>query len=303
MRKIVFLFFLITTLRVQSQEIKAKVTVLSNRISTQVDKKIFTTLQGALTNFINSRKWTTDNFQAQERIECSFLINLDKVISPNVYTASLTIQAARPVYKTTYITPLVNFQDDNFAFKYQEFQPVEFNENRVQGTDPYVSNLTAVLAYWINIILGMDYDSFSPRGGEIYFQKAQNIVNNAPESGEIYGWKNYESLRNRYWLAENLNNNRFALIHDALYTYFRTGLDMFYDQEEEGRTGVLNSLNYLQTVQSENPGSMILQFFFQGRSTELIRIFSKADQESKDRAKALLVKLDAANNQAYKELK
>ncbi|OYW20026.1 MAG: DUF4835 domain-containing protein [Sphingobacteriales bacterium 12-47-4] len=303
MRKIVFLLLLITTLQVQSQEIKAKVTVLSNRISTQVDKKIFTTLQGALTNFINSRKWTTDNFQAQERIECSFLINLDKVISPNVYTASLTIQAARPVYKTTYITPLVNFQDDNFAFKYQEFQPVEFNENRVQGTDPYVSNLTAVLAYWINIILGMDYDSFSPRGGEIYFQKAQNIVNNAPESGEIYGWKNYESLRNRYWLAENLNNNRFALIHDALYTYFRTGLDMFYDQEEEGRTGVLNSLNYLQTVQSENPGSMILQFFFQGRSTELIRIFSKADQESKDRAKALLVKLDAANNQAYKELK
>ncbi|MDX1955667.1 MAG: DUF4835 family protein [Chitinophagaceae bacterium] len=303
MRKIVFLFFLITTLQVQSQEIIAKVTVLSNRISTQVDKKIFTTLQGALTNFINSRKWTTDNFQAQERIECSFLINLDKVLSPNVYSASLTIQAARPVYKTTYITPLVNFQDDNFAFKYQEFQPVEFNENRVQGTDPYVSNLTAVLAYWINIILGMDYDSFSPRGGEIYFQKAQNIVNNAPESGDISGWKNYESLRNRYWLAENLNNNRFALIHDALYTYFRTGLDMFYDQEEEGRTGVLNSLNYLQTVQSENPGSMILQFFFQGRSTELIRIFSKADQESKDRAKALLVKLDAANNQAYKELK
>ncbi|MBL7751356.1 MAG: DUF4835 family protein [Chitinophagaceae bacterium] len=303
MRKIFFLFFLITALQAQSQEIRAKVTVLSNRISTQVDKKIFTTLQGALTNFINSRKWTTDNFQAQERIECSFLINLDKVLSPNVYSASLTIQAARPVYKTTYISPLVNFQDDNFAFKYQEFQPVEFNENRVQGTDPYVSNLTAVLAYWINIILGMDYDSFSPRGGEIYFQKAQNIVNNAPESGDISGWKNYESLRNRYWLAENLNNNRFALIHDALYTYFRTGLDMFYDQEEEGRTGVLNSLNYLQTVQSENPGSMILQFFFQGRSTELIRIFSKADQESKDRAKALLVKLDAANNQAYKELK
>lgn len=303
MRKIVFLLFLTAAMTAQGQEIKAKVTVLSNRISTQVDKKIFTTLQGALTNFINSRKWTPDNFLPQERIECSFLINLDKVLSPNVYSASLTIQAARPVYKTTYITPLVNFQDDNFAFKYQEFQPVEFNENRVQGNDPYVSNLTAVLAYWINIILGMDYDSFSPRGGEIYFQKAQNIVNNAPESGDISGWKNYESLRNRYWLAENLNNNRFALIHDALYTYFRTGLDMFYDQEEEGRTGVLNSLNYLQTVQSENPGSMILQFFFQGRSTELIRIFSKADQETKDRAKALLVKLDAANNQAYKELK
>lgn len=303
MRKLLFLLLLGSLTQAHGQEIKAKVTVLSNRISTQVDKKIFTTLQNSLANFLNSRKWTTDVFQPQERIECSFLLNLDKELGQNVYSASLTIQAARPVYKTTYLTPLVNFQDDNLAFRYQEFQPIEFNENRVQGTDPYVSNLTAVLSYWVYIILGLDYDSFSPRGGESYFLKAQNIVNNAPESGDISGWKNYESLRNRYWLAENLNNNRFALMHDALYTYFRTGLDQFYEQEEEGRTGILNSLNYLQTIQSENPGSMILQFFFQGRSTELIKIFSKADQETKDRAKALLVKLDVANMQAYKELK
>lgn len=303
MRKIFSLLLVFTLVRASGQEIKAKVTVMSNRISTQVDKKIFTTLQNSLANFLNSRKWTTDVFQPQERIECSFLLNLDKELGQNVYSASLTIQAARPVYKTTYLTPLVNFQDDNLAFRYQEFQPIEFNENRVQGTDPYVSNLTAVLSYWVYVILGMDYDSFSPRGGEAYFLKAQNIVNNAPESGDISGWKNYESLRNRYWLVENLNNNRFALIHDALYTYFRTGLDLFYEQEEEGRTGILNSLNYLQTLQSENPGSMVLQFFFQGRSTELIRIFSKADQETKDRAKALLVKLDVANMQAYKELK
>lgn len=303
MRKLLFLLLLGSLTQAHGQEIKAKVTVLSNRISTQVDKKIFTTLQNSLANFLNSRKWTTDVFQPQERIECSFLLNLDKELGQNVYSASLTIQAARPVYKTTYLTPLVNFQDDNLAFRYQEFQPIEFNENRVQGTDPYVSNLTAVLSYWVYIILGLDYDSFSPRGGESYFLKAQNIVNNAPESGDISGWKNYESLRNRYWLAENLNNNRFALMHDALYTYFRTGLDQFYEQEEEGRTGILNSLNYLETIQSENPGSMILQFFFQGRSTELIKIFSKADQETKDRAKALLVKLDVANMQAYKELK
>ncbi len=303
MRKLFSLLLVFTLVRASGQEIKAKVTVMSNRISTQVDKKIFTTLQNSLANFLNSRKWTTDVFQPQERIECSFLLNLDKELGQNVYSASLTIQAARPVYKTTYLTPLVNFQDDNLAFRYQEFQPIEFNENRVQGTDPYVSNLTAVLSYWVYVILGMDYDSFSPRGGEAYFLKAQNIVNNAPESGDISGWKNYESLRNRYWLAENLNNNRLALIHDALYTYFRTGLDLFYEQEEEGRTGILNCLNYLQTLQSENPGSMILQFFFQGRSTELIRIFSKADQETKDRAKALLVKLDVANMQAYKELK
>lgn len=303
MRKLFFILLLAAATQLQAQEIKARVTVMSNRISTQVDKKIFTTLQSALTNFLNSRKWTTDNFQPQERIECSFLLNLDKELGQNVYSASLTVQAGRPIYKTTYLSPLVNFQDDNLTFRYQEFQPIEFNENRVQGPDPLVSNLTAVFSYWVYVILGMDYDSFSPRGGETYFKKAQNIVNNAPEGGEIYGWRNFESLRNRYWLVENLTSNRLSLIHDALYTYFRTGLDVFYEKEEEGRTGVLNALNYLQTIQAENSNPMIMQFFFQGRSTEMIKIFSKADQESKDRAKALLVKLDVTNMQAYKELK
>jgi len=303
MRKYLFFLMLLLNLSAESQEIKARVTVLSNRISTQVDKRIFNTLQSVLTNFLNNRKWTTDNFQAQEKIECSFLLNLDRELDQNVYSASLTIQAARPVYNTTYLTPLVNFQDDNLVFRYQEFQPVEFNENRVQGTDPLVANLPAVLAYWINMIIGLDYNSFSLRGGELYFQKAQNIVNNAPESKDISGWKNFESLRNRYWLAENLNSNRFALMHDAMYAYFRSGLDQFYGDEQAGREGIMTCLTYLQTIQTENPNSMILQFFFQGRSTEMIRIFSKAEQEMKDKAKALLVKLDVTNIQAYKELK
>ncbi|MBI1341384.1 MAG: DUF4835 family protein [Terrimonas sp.] len=287
----------------RSQEIQARVTVIANRISTQVDKKVFQTLQTSITNFVNNRKWTTDNFQPNEKIECSFLLNIDKELGQNVYSATLTIQAARPVYNTSYLSPLVNYQDDNIVFRYQEFQPIEFNENRIQGTDPVASNLTAVLAYWVYTILGFDYDSFSIRGGDAYFKKAQNIVNNAPESKDISGWKNFESLRNRYWLSENINNNRFAIMHDALYAYYRTGLDLFYEKEEEGRNGVMNCLNYLNTLNTENPNSMILQFFFQGKSTEMIKIFSRAEQQLKDRAKAILVKLDITNVQAYKELK
>lgn len=288
-----------------SQEIQAKLTVNvdKDKIPTTVDRKIFQTLQSGLTNFINNRKWTNDAFQTSEKIQCNFFLNIIDDGSPNVYKASLTIQAARPAYNSTYQCPLINFIDDNVVFKYVEFQPIEFNENRVQGNDALVSNLTAVFAYWVNIILGFDYGSFSLRGGDPYFTKAQNIVNNAPESGEISGWKNYESQRNRYWLTENLNNNRFALFHDALYSYYRHGMDLLYENEDEGRNGVLNCLNYLSTIQKENPNSMIMQFFFQGRSAELVKVFSKANKDTRDRALNHLLKLDVTNARIYNDLK
>jgi hypothetical protein len=173
----------------------------------------------------------------------------------------------------------------------------------VQGNDPMAANLTAILAYYVNLILGFDYDSYSLRGGDAYFQKAWNIVNNAPESGDIKGWKSFESLRNRYWLAENMNNNRFALMHDVLYSYYRSGMDKFYDNEEEGRKGIMACLNSLNTINSDNPNSMIMQFFFQGKGTELVKVFSHANADQKTRAKDILTKLDITNAALYKELK
>ena len=288
---------------VRSQELQARISVLANKISTQVDKKAFQTLQSALNNFINNRKWTGDNFQTTEKINCSFLINLEKDLGDNVYKGSLTIQAARPIYNTTYESPLINFQDDNLTFRYVEFYPLDFNENRVQGSDPVAANLTATLAYYVYIILGMDYDSYSLRGGDAYFQKAWNIVNNAPESSNISGWKQFDGLRNRYFLAENINNSRFALMHDALYAYYRSGLDNFYEKEDEARNGILTCLNDLNTINTENPNSMLIQFFFQGKSSELIKMFSKANPDIKKRARDLLVKLDITNVNAYKDLK
>jgi Domain of unknown function (DUF4835) len=298
----IFLFSVVIT-KVHAQEIQARLTVITSKISTQVNKNIFQTLQTTLTNFINNRKWTTDAFQANEKIQCNFLLNIDQELGNNVYRAKLTIQAARPVHSSTYDSPIINFMDDDVVFRYQEFQAIEFNENRIQGTDPVASNLTAVLAYYINIILGFDYGSFSLRGGDNYFQKAWNIVNNAPEARDVTGWKSFESLRNRYWLAENLNNNRFALVHDALYSYYRSGMDLFYENEDEGRNGIVNCLNFLNTLNSENPNSMIMQFFFQGKSSELVKVFSKANPEVKNRARDILTKLDITNSAAYKELK
>ncbi|HEY0732442.1 MAG TPA: DUF4835 family protein [Chitinophagaceae bacterium] len=304
MRKLIILPLLFCMYHaVHAQELQAKLTVLSNRVSTQVDKKVFQTLQSSLTNFLNNRKWTNDVFQPQEKIKCNFLLSIDQDLGSNVYKASLTVQAARPVYNTTYESPIINFQDNDVTFKYVEFQPIEFNENRIQGNDPLAANLTAVLAYYVNIILGLDYASYAPRGGDPYFQKAQFIVNNAPEGRDIAGWKTFDGIRNRFRMVENLTDNRFALIHDAIYSYYRSGLDAFYENEENGRAGVMNALNFLNTLNREQPNSMILQVFFQGKSTELARLFSRSSPETKTKARDLLVKLDLTNASVYKDLK
>ncbi len=300
-RVFIFLFLCFSMVVAQAQELRARVNVLSNRVANNVDKKTFQTLQTALNNFVNNRKWSNDNFSQQEKIDCSFLLNLEPTGDANVYKASLTIQSARPVFNSSYLSPIINFQDKDVIFKYAEFQQLEFNDNRVSGTDALVSNLTAVFAYYINIILGMDYDSFSPRGGDPYFQKAENIVNNAPEGKDISGWKAFDGTRNRYWLAENLLNSRYTIIHDAIYDYYRLGMDKLYDEEATARMQVLNVLSLLNNFNIENPNTMILQFFFQGKTQELIKIFSKAMPQDKSRALEFLQRLDVSSASKYKE--
>ncbi|MGE5107361.1 MAG: DUF4835 family protein [Sphingobacteriales bacterium] len=292
---------LFVTLITNGQEIRAKVAVNAARIPSTVDKKVFQTLQTALTNFINNRKWTTDVFQPNERIECNFNLTITQQLETNVYQATLTVQAARPVYSSSYVSPLVNYQDNDITFRYVEFQPIEFNETNLQGNDPTASNLTAVFAYYVNMILGFDYDSFSTRGGDTYFQKAQNIVNNAPEGRGISGWKPFDGTRNRYWLMENMNNSRYSLIHDAFYNYYRNGMDKMYDDANGARTGIMDCLKNIDNVNSEVPNTMIVQFFFQGKTDELIKVFSKANLTDKVRASELLQKLDVSNSARYKQ--
>lgn len=286
---------------VKSQELRARINVLSNRVGGNVDKKTFQTLQTALNNFINNRKWASDNFSSEEKIDCSFLLNLETTNDANVYKASLTIQSARPVFNSSYLSPIINFQDNDIIFKYSEFQQLEFNDNRVAGTDALASNLTAVIAYYINIILGLDYDSFSQRGGNSYFLKAQNIVNNAPEGRNISGWKAFDGTRNRYWLTENLLNSRFTLIHDAYFTFYRMGMDKLYEDEIGARNQILNVLSLLNNFNTDNPNTMILSFFLQGKTQELIKIFSKSSPPEKLKALEYLQRLDISNTSKYKE--
>jgi hypothetical protein len=302
MRKINLLIMLAFAFKISAaQELKANVTVISNQVGNNVNQNVFRTLQTALNTFINTRKWTSDNFAPNERIECNFLLQLQSSGDLNVYNASLTIQAARPVFNTTYLSPIINFKDDNIIFKYIEFQQLEFNENRVSGSDALVSNLTAIIAYYANMVLAFDYASFSPRGGDLYFTKAQNIVNNAPDGRGIAGWKAFDGQRNRYWLVENMMNSRYTIMHDVYYNYYRLGMDKLYEDENSARAEVMNVLNLLNNFINDNPNKMISQFFFQGKSTELIRIFAKAPQQDKARASEMLQRLDLTNASKYKD--
>lgn len=284
-----------------AQEFTAKVTVLANRISTNVDRRTFTTLQTQLNNLINNRKWTDQNFKQNERIECNFILNLDRQIEANVFGGSLTVQAARPVYNTSYNSPLVNWQDNDVVFRYVEYQPVEFNENRIGGSDMTASNLTAIFAYYIYIILGMDFDSYAPSGGEPYFKKALLIVNNAPQARNISGWTQFDGLRNRWWLAENFLNTQYKLMHDAIYQYYRKSLDFYYEDEQKGRAEMLNTLNTLYGFNSNFPNTMVMQFFMQSKADELIQIFTKATPDQKSRVIEILQKIDLTNASRYKD--
>lgn len=296
----IFILSLLFISGLEAQELKARVTVNYSRVGNSVSKNTFQTLQTSLNTFLNNRKWTTDKYDQNERIECNFLLSLESTDELNVYKASLIVQSARPVFNSTYYSPIMNFKDDNIIFKYQEFQQLEFNENRVAGSDALTSNLTAIFAYYANVVIGLDAASFASHSGEAFFQKAQNIVNNAPDGSGITGWKSFDGIRNRYWLAENFLNSRYSQMQDFYYTYYRLGLDNLYQDEAAARASILDIIQQLDKFNTENSNTMISQFFFQGKSNELIKLFSKALPQEKVKVKEMLMRLDISNASRYK---
>ncbi|MFZ9241793.1 MAG: DUF4835 family protein [Sediminibacterium sp.] len=289
------------SIQTDAQELAATVNVQTNKIENQIDAKIFTQFQKQLKDFINQRKWTSDVFALEEKIDCSFYITIESIVSPGVYEAKLSVVANRPVYNANYTTPLLNMQDANFTFKYQLAQPMEFNENRVQGADPLEANLTAVIAYYINIIIGLDYDSFAPKAGMPYFNKALNIVYNAPEGSGISGWKSYDGQRNRYIFVDNLTKSGFDKLHEVIYAYNREGLDQMSEKPEIARASILNALMAMQEINEANVNSMVVPILMQGKFTEIVGIFENADKSMKKQLLNTLTNIDIANINRYKE--
>ncbi len=292
---------IVFTSSLYAQELAASITIQSSKVDNQVDSKIFPQLQTQLKDFINQRKWSNDAFSNEEKIDCSFYITIESVISPGVYDAKLSVVSNRPIYNASYSSSFLNMQDAKFTFKYQLSQPIEFNENRIQGADPLESNLTATLAYYIYVILGLDYDSFAPKAGMPYFNKALNIVFNAPEGSGISGWKSYDGQRNRYILIDNLTKSGNDRMHDILYSYYREGLDQLADKPVLAKTTILNALINLQEMNEGAVSGMLIPIIMQAKFSEIVGIFNKSDKATRKQLLTTLSSLDIANINKYKE--
>lgn len=277
-----------------AQELRCNISISAQKIQ-GANKTVFETMQSDLYEFMNNRKWTDQKYAMDERIECNFFINLDEQISSDEFKGSIQIQVRRPVFNSSYETILLNIKDNDFHAKYVEYQTLEFNETSNKD------NLTNILAFYAYIVLGMDYDSFTPEGGTEFFQKAQTIVNNSQNAREK-GWKAFESERNRYWLVENILNKSYSGFRSCTYQYQRQGLDMMADKPEEGRVAVAESLKLIQKVFRARPSLYILQVFFDAKSDELVNIFSKSLPDERNRVTVILNECDPSNGSKYEKI-
>lgn len=296
MRRISLLIILIVALQgaVLAQELRCNISISSSSLQ-NTNRTLFETMQSDLYEFMNNRKWTDEKYSMDERIECSFFINLTEQVSSDEFKGTIQVQARRPVYNSSYETTLLNLKDNDFDAKYIEYQTLEFNETSNKD------NLTNILAYYAYIILGIDHDSFSPEGGTEFFQKAQAIVNNSQSSREK-GWKSYENERNRYWLIENIMNKSYSGYRSCIYQYHRQGLDLMADKSAEGRSTIAESLKSIQKVFRTRPSLYILQVFFDAKSDELVNIFSKSFPDERNRVVIILNECDPSNGSKYEKI-
>ena len=262
-----------------AQELNARITVNGDKIA-NANKSVFTTLQNALTEFINNRKWTDATFAVNERIDCSMTIIVNEM-EESSFKGEIQIQARRPVYNSSYTTTLLNFRDQQFDFEYMEGEPLEYQENMLTG------NLTATVVFYIYIILGLDFDSFSPLGGTAYIQQAQQIVSLA-QSQSWSGWKAFDSNRNRHAVATALQDNASEAFRNLWYTYHRKGLDEMAANPDRGRTTIIEALPALQEVKKARPTSVLLQMFSDAKLDEIVLIYSKATTQEKQSGYKLL---------------
>ena len=294
--KKLFLFFVVVVVafKTYAQELLCNVRVNSSQVQTS-DRKVFQTMQKEVYEFINNRKWTSTNIQNEERIECTIMINISKKISNDEFEGSIQIQSTRPVYGTSYKSTLFNYLDNNFRFKYLEYQSLEFSEST------HMSNLTSVLAFYVNIILGLDFTTFSEDGSYEYFNKAQIIVNNAQNAPE-QGWKAFESDKNRYWLAHDLMDQRYSEFHMCMYRYHRQGLDKLAEEPEDARFEITEALEALKSIYRENSSAFILKLFFDAKADEIVNIYSEAFPNEQARIIKTLVEIDPSHSSKYQAI-
>lgn len=281
-KKLLLLFLCVLTAYSYGQELNCNVIVNADQVN-QTNKQIFRTLEKALNDYINKTQWTNRDFNVNERIECSMMITISEYDNSD-FSGTIQIQSNRPVFNSTYQSPVFNYQDKQFSFNYVEFAPLYFNPN------VFESNLTAVISYYVYIILGIDADTFSPQGGTPYFERAQSIVNLSQSSG-FSGWRQTDGNRTRWELVDNLLSNTFKEYRTALYSYHREGMDVLVDDPTNAKNSILDSMLLLDKLNNTRPNSFVLQAFFDAKSEEIANVFSGGPKvnvaELKDRLSSM----------------
>ena len=295
MRKtLIFLIFFSTFFYSKAQELKATIEVNSDKIS-GTNKQVFTTLKNALTQFVNQQKWSNYNFKEQEKIACNFTLTiLDQ--SGSSFKGTLQIQSSRPVYNSSYITPVFNFKDDNIAFDYVEFQELRLNKST------FVSNLVSIMSYYCNVILGLDADTFQQNGGTPYYENAQNILVQAQQSG-YKGWNQIDGNNTRFTLIDNLLSPTYSNFHTAMYLYHRKGLDTFFKDAKQGKAGIANAITELKTMYYNRPTAFLLRVFMDAKADEIVDVFSGGPYFDTTSLKDDLLKISSINANKWNQIK
>lgn len=296
------LYLLLTTCTAQELNCTVSINAPKNQ---NIDPQIFKNMETSIREFINGRKWTSDNFKDLERIKCNLVINITEIPTEGEYKATAIIQSQRPVYKTNLNTLMLNLQDKSFDFGYADLQNLDYNDNG------YTTQLTSLCAYYAYLILAYDYESFAKEGGTIYFQRAQTVCLNVPsnEKSKYKGWSQFDGgvsfttgTINRFVMVDNWLNPRYKDFRTAFYTYHFNGLDRMYGDASQGRSAITTSLTLLQNINVDNPGLLPLRNFFLSKSGELINIYSKSDMTERTIATQLLSALDPINSDKYKQI-
>ncbi|MFD0992124.1 type IX secretion system protein PorD [Tenacibaculum geojense] len=295
--KIAFLFLaVLTSLTISAQEeLNAIVTINSDKIQS-TNKQVYSTLEKALSEFINQTKWTNRKFLPQEKVNCAFTIIVNEQ-NGNSFNASLQVQATRPVYKSSYETPILNINDTNFNFTYNEFQPLNFNPNL------YTSNLISTIVFYVYVVLGVDADTFALKGGEAFLKQAENVMLQGQQSGEE-GWQNSIGKQNRFALIDNLLSSKFATIRSIYYNYHRKGFDVFYTDEDKAKNQILNNVIALDKLHNITIGNYMIRIFLDAKADEIVNVFSGGKTTgSEEKLREVLEKIAPTQSDKWKRIK
>ncbi len=296
--QLLLLVLLMNGVSLPAQEMLFSVKVNTQKLQT-VEPRVFKTLENTLLEFLNNQKWTEDSFEPEERIECNLLLTIQEELSPTSFKANLAIQASRPIFGSDQSSLMLNHLDNELVFDYQEYDPIQYSRNT------FNDNLSAVLSFYVFVILGMDYDSFAPFGGEKYFQNAQEIVATLPQNiadGDG-GWNSLKSDKNRFWIIENVLSPRVRPYRQAMYDYHRQALDIMSENVDAGRAIMMDAIEAIKGVAQAYPNAIIMQMFVNSKSEEIIEIFKRGSRQEKDKVVRAMTRLDASNAGKYRAIR